>query len=93
MPHSRRSRRSSATEISSFRTLEVAGEFAFLNLRLTKGLNLEEYKERFSIDLQIKYADDLKHLEEAELIEFENNHLKLTKKGMVYSNEVFAVFI
>ena len=73
--------------------VQVAGEFAFLNLRLTKGLNLEEYKERFGIDLQIKYAEDLKHLEEAELIEFENNQLRLTKKGMVYSNEVFAVFI
>lgn len=73
--------------------MQVAGEFAFLNLRLTKGLNLEEYKERFGIDLLINYAEDLKHLEEAELIEFENNYLRLTKKGMVYSNEVFAVFI
>ncbi|MBX7170365.1 MAG: radical SAM family heme chaperone HemW [Pyrinomonadaceae bacterium] len=73
--------------------VQVAGEFAFLRLRLTKGLNLEEYKERFGIDLQAKYAEDLKHLKEAELIEFENSHLKLTKKGMVYSNEVFAVFI
>lgn len=72
---------------------QVAGEFAFLRLRLTKGLNLEEYKSRFGIDLIKKYAEDLKHLTEAELIEFENNHLKLTKKGMVYSNEVFAVFI
>ena len=54
---------------------------------------IEEYKDRFGIDLPVKYAEDLKYLAEAELIEFENNHLKLTKKGMVYSNEVFAVFI
>ncbi|HRH40976.1 MAG TPA: radical SAM family heme chaperone HemW [Pyrinomonadaceae bacterium] len=73
--------------------MQVAGEFAFLNLRLTKGLNLKEYKKRFGIDLLSKFAEDLKHLEEAELIEFENDQLKLTKKGMVYSNEVFAVFI
>ena len=73
--------------------MQVAGEFAFLRLRLTTGLNLEEYREHFGIDLQIKYVEDLQHLEEAGLIKFENNHLKLTKKGMVYSNEVFAVFV
>jgi len=74
-------------------TAQVAGEFAFLNLRLTRGLNLSEYKARFGIDLQAKYAAELKHLADAELIEFEADHLKLTKKGMVYSNEVFTVFI
>ena len=72
---------------------QVAGEFAFLRLRLTKGLNLTEYKARFGIDLIKKYAEDLNYLEEAGLIEFTDNYLKLTRKGMVYSNEVFAVFI
>ena len=73
--------------------MQVAGEFAFLRLRLNQGLDLQEYKANFGIDLQIKYAEDLKYLEEAGLIKFENNHLKLTQKGMVYSNEVFAVFV
>ncbi len=72
---------------------QVAGEFAFLRLRLNQGLNLSEYQERFGIDLRAEQAEELKRLEEAELIEFKNNHLKLTKKGMVYSNEVFAVFV
>ena len=80
-------------ETNALDTMQVAGEFAFLRLRLNEGLNLEDYKERFGIDLQIKYAADLSYLEEAELIKFENNHLKLTQKGMVYSNEVFAVFV
>ncbi len=80
-------------ETNELDTIQTAGEFAFLNLRLTKGLDLEEYKAHFGIDLQTKYAPDLKHLADAELIKFEDNHLKLTKKGMVYSNEVFAVFI
>ena len=80
-------------ETNALDTMQVAGEFAFLRLRLNEGLNLEDYKERFSIDLQIKYAADLSYLEGAGLIKFENNHLKLTQKGMVYSNEVFAVFV
>jgi oxygen-independent coproporphyrinogen-3 oxidase len=49
-------------ETNELDAVQVAGEFAFLRLRLTKGLNLEEYKERFGIDLQIKYDEDFKRL-------------------------------
>lgn len=73
--------------------IDLASEFVFLRLRLTKGLDLVEYKRLFGIDLLGKFAEDLKNLKEAELIEISENHLKLTKKGMVYSNEVFAVFV
>lgn len=72
---------------------QLSGEYAFLKLRLTKGLNLPEYKSRFGIDLQTKFLEDLTRLEEASLIEISNDHLKLTEKGKVYSNEVFAVFV
>jgi oxygen-independent coproporphyrinogen-3 oxidase len=74
-------------------TKQLSGEFAFLILRLTKGLNLEDYKKRFGIDLQKELADDFRHLTEAKLIEFKDNNLKLTRKGMLYSNEVFSVFV
>jgi oxygen-independent coproporphyrinogen-3 oxidase len=72
---------------------QLSAEFAFLNLRLSKGLNLQDYKNRFGIDLQKELADDFKNLTEAELIELKNNNLKLTRKGMIYSNEVFSVFV
>jgi len=72
---------------------QLAGEFAFLNLRLAKGLNWREYKKRFGIDIQKEFAVDLARLNDAGLIELEENHLRLTRKGMVYSNEVFAVFV
>lgn len=72
---------------------ESRGEYAFLRLRLTKGLNLMEYKTRFDIDLRKEYVSDWKRLEEAGLIEFEDDNLRLTRRGMLYSNEVFAVLI
>ncbi len=72
---------------------QLSAEFAFLNLRLTKGLDLEDYKFRFGIDLQTKFAEDLKRLDDAELIELSDGELKLTRKGMVYSNEVFSIFV
>jgi oxygen-independent coproporphyrinogen-3 oxidase len=72
---------------------QLSGEFAFLKLRLTKGLSLPEYKARFGIDLQKKFSAELARLEEFSLIEISGSNLKLTRKGMVYSNEVFAVFV
>lgn len=73
--------------------VDLASDVAFLGLRSTKGLDLIAYKLRFGIDLQAKFTDDLERLRELELIEITGNKLKLTAKGMVYSNEVFAVFV
>lgn len=72
---------------------QLSAEFAFLNLRLTNGLDLNLYKSRFAIDLTKEFAEDLKRLKEAELIEFSKGRLKLTRKGMLYSNEVFSIFV
>jgi oxygen-independent coproporphyrinogen-3 oxidase len=73
--------------------IDLASEFVFLGLRLSKGVDLDEYAYRFNVNLKEKYAEDLRRLKELELIEFAENRLRLTAKGMVYSNEVFAVFV
>jgi oxygen-independent coproporphyrinogen-3 oxidase len=73
--------------------VDLSSEFVFLGLRLSKGIDLTEYKNRFGVNLREKYADDLSRLQEFELIEFTENRLRLTPKGMVYSNEVFSVFV
>ncbi|HEX8290003.1 MAG TPA: radical SAM family heme chaperone HemW [Pyrinomonadaceae bacterium] len=73
--------------------VDLASEFVFLGLRLSQGVNLAEYEKRFGVKLPEKYAADLRRLEEFELIEIDENYLRLTQKGMVYSNEVFAVFV
>jgi oxygen-independent coproporphyrinogen-3 oxidase len=72
---------------------QLSAEFAFLNLRLAKGLDLGEYEKRFGANLREEFAEDLSRLEEAGLIEFDENRLKLTRRGFLFSNEVFAVFV
>jgi oxygen-independent coproporphyrinogen-3 oxidase len=72
---------------------QLSAEFAFLRLRLTEGLHLAEYESRFGVDLRRTLAADLSRLEDLGLIEFNADHLKLTRKGFVFSNEVFAVFV
>ncbi|HEX8735485.1 MAG TPA: radical SAM family heme chaperone HemW [Pyrinomonadaceae bacterium] len=72
---------------------QLSAEYAFLRLRLTRGLPLGEYENRFGVDLRAKFAGDLRRLEDLGLIEFDADFLKLTRKGFVFSNEVFAVFV
>ena len=72
---------------------EIAAEFAFLRLRLAAGLNLREYESRFGVNLREKYAKDFAEFKDFGLIEFKEDFLRLTKKGFVYSNEVFSVFV
>lgn len=72
---------------------QLSAEFAFLNLRLTEGLNLSEYEKRFGVNPREKFAEDLARSEDLGLIEFVGNYLKLTRKGMIYSNEVFLLFV
>jgi len=72
---------------------DLASEFIFLGLRISKGIDLIEYKKRFSVDIKEKYAKDLRSFEELYLIEYAENHLRLTPKGRIYSNEVFAIFV
>ncbi len=81
------------SEINKLTEKQFSGEFAFLNLRLAKGLDMDQYKSLFGVDLREKLAEDLARLEDFGLIEFDKNRLKLTRRGMVYSNEVFAVFV
>ena len=72
---------------------QLSAEFAFLRLRLSEGLHLVEYEKRFGIDLREKFAEDLARLEDLGLIEFDADFLKLTRRGFVFSNEVFALFV
>ena len=69
--------------------INAASEFAFLGLRLNEGIDLAEFEKRFGVDLRDRIAD----LEEKCLVEIDGERLRLTRKGMLFSNEVFAEFV
>ena len=62
----------------------------FLGLRLMEGINLENYHARFGRDLCAEFNGELDRLGEAGLIEVDCDVLKLTSRGALLSNEVFA---
>jgi oxygen-independent coproporphyrinogen III oxidase len=72
---------------------DVSSEFAFLGLRMTEGIDLAAYARQFGVDLEKKHGPELKDLEKTGLIEFAEGKMRLTRHGMLYSNEVFRVFI
>ena len=73
--------------------IDAASEFVFLGLRLNQGFDVTDYIGRFGINLLEKYCIELRELQEADLIGIAGTNFRLTRKGMLFSNEVFRVFI
>ncbi|MDX6574427.1 MAG: hypothetical protein QOE96_380 [Blastocatellia bacterium] len=69
---------------------DARSESIFLGLRLMRGLNLADYRTRFGSDLRDEYDSDLDRLIGAGLIEIDEGLLRLTERGALLSNEVFA---
>jgi oxygen-independent coproporphyrinogen III oxidase len=69
---------------------EARSESIFLGLRLMRGLDLEDYRMRFGSDLRDVYDSDLTRLVDAGLIEIDERLVRLTRRGALLSNEVFA---
>ena len=73
--------------------IDHASEYTFLGLRLEDGVNLADYRHRYGVDLLEKYSDALNDLQYNGLIEIGDERLRLSRKGKLFSNEVFAVFV
>lgn len=59
-----------------------------LGLRLLKGINLKEYKEKFNIELISKY--NYRELVEEGLLKLKDNHLFIPKDKIYISNEIIV---
>jgi oxygen-independent coproporphyrinogen-3 oxidase len=74
-------------------TEEVAAEAIFMGLRLAEGINLEDFRAEYGLNILARYGDELMRLADAGLVEVEAKRLRLTAKGRVLSNEVFMTFV
>jgi oxygen-independent coproporphyrinogen-3 oxidase len=81
------------TETTELDENDVRSESLFLGLRLLRGVDLNEYRDRFHRDIRDDYREDLARLTDAGLIELSDDWLKLTRHGALLSNEVFSTFI
>ncbi len=75
---------------------EAIEDHIILALRLIRdGLNLKEFNQRFCIDFETKFNQQINKLKQLELIEWtdQKKHLILTRKGRLLGNQVFMEFI
>lgn len=74
-------------------TVNAESEFIFLGLRLNEGVGLTEFTERFAADLVQRYRSQTEDLVDKGLIDISDGRVRLTRRGMLFSNEVFAEFV
>lgn len=70
-------------------TPNYASESAFLGLRLAEGIDIDLHQSIFAVDLTSKISI----LRSNGLVEESDGRLCLTRRGMLFSNEVFAEFV
>ena len=68
-------------------------ESIFLGLRMNEGIQISDFKEKYNFDFEKEFKNEIEKLSKMELIEIDNNLMKLTQKGREISNSVFVEFI
>ena len=68
-------------------------EFAFLGLRLQKGISKKEFRKRFGCEIESVYADVLEKHTKNGLLAVCDDRIYLTEQGIDVSNYVMADFL
>jgi len=71
---------------------EAAGEFMFLGLRMTRGISEEKFVRRFGKSPEELYPQLQDWMEEG-FVEKEQARLRLTHRGFLVANSIFAGFL
>jgi len=75
-------------------TKEMAmGEAVFLGLRMMEGINVKDFENRFWIKIEEAYTGEMDELTTGDFLIHANDHLKLTRKGLLFYNDVAIRFI
>jgi len=72
---------------------QAMGETMMLGLRLSEGVGAEAFRARFGRDLEQVYARPLEELAAAGLIQWDGQRARLTARGRLLGNQVFARFL
>ncbi len=72
--------------------LELA-ETVILGLRLCQGIDRDDIRRRFGVDILVRYRRQVEEMAEAGLLERTGGHVRLTRRGRLLSNEVFWRFL
>jgi len=71
---------------------QIACETMVLGLRMTAGIDLEEFKNRTGFDAMQIFADPIRQNQRQGLIKIEDNRLHLTRKALPIADTVLCDF-
>ncbi len=71
----------------------AAGEFVFLNLRLTEGFALDDFRRRFEADFDDLFGARAARLLDGGLLLRDKGRLRLSDRGLELADSVFAEFV
>lgn len=75
-------------------TNEMAmGEVVFLGLRMMEGINVKDFESRFGIKIEAAYSDAIEELTTEDFLIRDNDRLKLTRKGLLFYDDVAVRFV
>ena len=80
-------------EVKSLSVTDEMEEFMFLGLRMMSGISREEFQKKFGKKIETVYEKQIQQLKKDGLIEFVENRIRLTKRGIDISNYVFEQFL
>ncbi|MDE6406364.1 MAG: radical SAM protein, partial [Lachnospiraceae bacterium] len=86
-------RQTGRCEVQELTLQEQMEEFMFLGLRLTEGVDLQEFQRYFGKNAEDIYGKQISSFTEQGLLEQEGRRLRLTPRGIDVSNAVFAAFL
>lgn len=72
---------------------KAMGEAVFLGLRMMEGIDLKGFENRFGVGIATAYPAAIKELTEQGLLNLRNQHIRLTRKGMLFLNDVSLRFV
>ena len=72
---------------------DLAYEWIMLRLRLREGILLDEYRARFGVSLDERYAAQIARFAAMGLMTLENGRISLTERGFRLSNEILVAFL
>ncbi len=68
-------------------------EFMILGLRLTEGISVSRFRERFGQDVYELFGRKLERLAKRQLLDIKDDRIKLTQTGLDLANQVFIEFV
>ena len=72
---------------------EQMDETVIMGLRLVKGIDIKRFEKRFKTGFIQRYEEEISRLLKEGMIVLEKGHLRLSRKGLLFSNRVMMEFL